>query len=216
MTLALTFRPDAEAGRAFAGQAAAVMNAAQAALAAAGARIEKEGMASIAAGGFDAAWQRALKVRVRFNGGGGDISVSHAIPYAAVFEFGAVIQGAPLLWLPLPSCPKRIGGRHPTPSAYQASIGPLRYSAGGAHPLLIGVSAAPPKGPAPIGVRRLSGPGPVKIGALRAGAKNGGYSVPMFFGVSSVTIGKKFDVLGVVERAYADLAAQFSASLEEG
>jgi hypothetical protein len=109
-----------------------------------------------------------------------------------------------------------IGGRKPTPSAYVRSIGPLNYVPGHKHPLLVGKTSQPPKGPAPSGVTRLSGPGVEKVSSLRAGAKGGGYDVPMFFGIPSVTITKKFDVLGVVERAYADLAASFSANLKEG
>jgi hypothetical protein len=201
----------------FAGQQALIANAAQQALIACGDKILTEGRASIASGGFSSAWQDALHVTIYpKKSGGGSIDVRHGIPYAMVFEQGAVINGAPLLWLPLPSCPAVIGGRKPTPSAYVQSIGQLKFVQGHTHPLLVGKTSQPPKAPAPAGTLRLSGPRVEKVSSLRAGAKSGGYDVPMFFGIPSVTITKKFDVLGVVERAYADLAASFSANLKEG
>jgi hypothetical protein len=195
----------------------AVHSAAQKALVETAERIKWEGRASIAQAGFSDKWQNALRVDVYpSKSGGGSIYVRHNIPYAMVFEHGETIQGDPLLWLPLPSCPSVIGGRHPTPSVYQQNIGKLQYVRGRNHPLLVGKTATPPKAPPPPGVIRLSGPRVEKVSALRAGAKNGGYDVPMFFGVPSVTIAKKFDVLGVVERAYADLTKSFSAHLKEG
>jgi hypothetical protein len=201
----------------FAGKQALIANAAQQALVACGDKILTEGRASIASGGFSAAWQDALHVTVYpKQSGGGSIDVRHGIPYAMVFEQGATIEGQPLLWLPLPSCPPEIGGRKATPRAYTQSIGQLQFVQGKTHPLLVGKTSQPPKEPAPAGVMRLSGPRVEKVSSLRSGAKSGGYDVPMFFGIQSVTITKKFDVLGVVERAYADLAASFSANLKEG
>lgn len=200
----------------FAGKSAEIANAAHLALKAAGDEILDKGRASIAAAGFSSAWQNALKVTVNLPKGiGGAVSVRHSIRYAMVFEQGMTIHGEPLLWLPLPSCPQTIGGHHPTPRRYQQSIGPLRYVRGRGHPLLVGKSSVPPKEPPAPGVNRLSGPRREKVASLRSGAANGGYDVPMFFGVSSVTIPKKFDVLGVVERAYANLAATFESSLTE-
>jgi hypothetical protein len=201
----------------FAGKQALIANAAQKALIEAGDKILTGGRASIASAGFSSAWQDALHVTVYpKKSGGGSIDVRHGIPYAMVFEQGAVINGAPLLWLPLPSCPSVIGGRKATPRAYTQSIGPLQFVQGKTHPLLVGKTSQSPKAPGPAGVMRLSGPRVEKVSSLRAGAKGGGYDVPMFFGVPSVTIAKKFDVLGVVERAYSDLASSFSASLKEG
>lgn len=208
-------------GAGFAGlfdrQKQAVMTAAQLALVETARAIDEGARASIAAAGFSTKWQDALSVRVNEDkAGGGAIGIRHGVPFAMIFETGGTIEGKPWLWLPLPACPKSIGGGHPTPAAYVQTIGPLKYLAAHGRPLLIGQTATPPKAPPPPGVKRLSGPRVEKVSALRAGAKVGGYAVPLFFGVEAVTIAKKFDVLGVVERAYADLARAFAAHLQEG
>lgn len=209
-------RPDAFE-KLFVGKRAAIANAAQKALAIAGRQISDGGRASIAAAGFPASWQDGLTVKVYpEKDGGGALYVNHDVPFAIVFEQGAVINGEPLLWLPLPACPAKIGGANPTPSRYQKLIGPLRYVPAKPHPLLVAKTSTPPKEPPVDGVRRLSGPRREKASALRAGAAHGGYDVPLFIGIPTVSIGKKFDVFGVVERAYADLASHFEASLKEG
>ena len=45
--------------------------------------------------------------------------------YANIFARGGTIHGKPLLWLPLPTAPRRIAGQMPTPTLYEKDIGPL-------------------------------------------------------------------------------------------
>jgi hypothetical protein len=143
------------------------------------------------------------------------VKVRHAIPFAIVFEQGATIEGDPLLWLPLPTCPPTIGGRKASPKAYEATIGPLSYVNAHGTPLLVGQTTGAVPDPA-SGARRLASARRQRLSELRDGARAGGSQVPLFVGVPTVRIGKKFDVLGVVERVYSDMAKYFAASLAEG
>lgn len=66
--------------------------------------IETAGRANIAAGGNfkSERWQQGFRAVVSFQGAGNAIiRVIHAVSYWKVFEFGAVILGKPLLWIPL-------------------------------------------------------------------------------------------------------------------
>lgn len=66
--------------------------------------IETAGRQSIASGGDfkSARWQQGFKAVVSFEStGNAKIRVTHSVSYWRVFEFGAVIQGKPLLWIPL-------------------------------------------------------------------------------------------------------------------
>lgn len=53
------------------------------------------------AGKFSSRWTNAYTVTVGEGGGSIRIRVNMGIPYWRVFEFGAVIKGKPLLWIPL-------------------------------------------------------------------------------------------------------------------
>jgi hypothetical protein len=75
---------------------------------------KRDGRASIAAGGFGPKWQNALRANVYPRGGDSIRAAAviyHKVPYAIAFEEGAIIQGKPLLWLPLPTVPIGRGGR---------------------------------------------------------------------------------------------------------
>src|SRR5262245_47206498 len=64
--------------------------------------IERRGRADIArAGNFGRRWIEGLHVDVTEGGGHIRINVVEDVPYWPVFEFGAVIHGKPLLWIPL-------------------------------------------------------------------------------------------------------------------
>jgi len=64
--------------------------------------IETRGAADIkAAGKFGSRWTEGLKVNVTEGGGNVRIDVTEAVSYWRVFEYGAVINGKPLLWIPL-------------------------------------------------------------------------------------------------------------------
>lgn len=139
--------------------------------------VQKDGRADIGAAGFPKRWQDGLKVKVFPETGislDPVVAVTHRIPFAGVFEEGATIFGKPLLWLPLPTVPRGPQGHALTPRQYAARVGPLvsLRRGRGARPLL----AAKPK-------------------------QRGGKAVPLYVGLDRVTIPKKFDITGVVQRA---------------
>jgi len=64
--------------------------------------IEELGRADIsAAGKFGSRWTEGFKATVSEGGGFMRIGLTHAVPYWSVFQYGKVIHGKPLLWIPL-------------------------------------------------------------------------------------------------------------------
>lgn len=53
------------------------------------------------AGRFGQRWTDGLHVRTEGAGGNMRMYFTHDIPWAGIFETGGVVQGSPLLWLPL-------------------------------------------------------------------------------------------------------------------
>lgn len=83
-------------------QAARVRNAARAAAFDAGEEIRRRAAADMAsAGNFGPRWQHGLNVEITEGGGNIRIAFSHNVPYFSVFQYGKVIKGKPLLWIPL-------------------------------------------------------------------------------------------------------------------
>lgn len=186
------------------------------------AQVLSEGRANIAGAGFGSKWQNALR-GTRYPRTGTSIEAAawifHRIPYAAVFETGARIPGSPLLWLPLPGVPQKIGGRRMSPRNYIALVGPLHtIRVAGKNPLL----AAYMRGKA--GSK-------VTLGKLRAGAalqrlgvrasrsdlgRAGLVSVPLFVGIPSVQLHKRFDLTGVFNHAVSQLGANYLRHIGSG
>lgn len=85
---------------------ATAMNAAMMAMANQTAQtIETRGRADISsAGRFSGRWVSGLHAKVTRGGANIRLAVSHDVSYFSVFEYGKLITGRPLLWLP-------IGGR---------------------------------------------------------------------------------------------------------
>lgn len=91
-------------------QGARVRNAARAAAFDAGEEIKRRAAADMgAAGNFGPRWQRGLNVEITEGGGNIRIAFTHNIPYFSVFQYGAVIRGRPLLWIPLSFAPDAKG-----------------------------------------------------------------------------------------------------------
>lgn len=66
------------------------------------ANIEEEGRQDIkAAGNFGSRWTEGWQARDTEGGGHIRIRVTMAVPYWTVFQTGKVIEGRPLLWIPL-------------------------------------------------------------------------------------------------------------------
>lgn len=159
--------------------------------------FEREARQNIAQAGFSRRWQRGYRVRKLPKGRKPAIDVAalgrHSIFYANIFERGGVIHGKPLLWLPLPTTPKKIGREKISPRVYAARIGPLQY-----------VSRP---GKAPLLLAKKGGRGKTTLASLRRGAAGGAsVSVPLFVGLKQVTIPSKFDISSVAERVAATLS----------
>lgn len=174
--------------------------------------IKTAGRANIASAGFSKKWQNAFRVNVYPSK---TISLHpaalayHKIPYAGIFESGGTISGSPLLWLPLPNVPTKIGGAHMTPANYVRMIGPLHtiYRPGRV-PLLAGYI---------IGGRGAG----ITISKLKAGARGargggGGVrliSVPLFFGLNKVTLAKRFNLQPIFQQAVSQLPGYYQKNL---
>jgi hypothetical protein len=173
-----------------------IAKAATAAVREAGEIAKRNGRASIAAAGFSRKWQNALRVNIYPPQGDSmrpAAFIFHKIRYAGVFEEGAVIGGKPLLWLPLPTVPLR-RGRPMTPSQYARTVGPLvTIERPGRPPLLF---------PKPRAGRRG------RRAAVDAERK------PLYVGLSTVAIAKRFDIKGAAQKAAAQLPSLYAKHLK--
>lgn len=197
---------------------AAVAKAATAAVTDAGNIALREARADMAAAGFSRKWQSALKLDV-FPKGRDSLDAAAVlrskISYAGIFEEGGQIAGDPLLWLPIEkNLPLRLGAHRWTPSLYAQAFGPsLRTIRRGGNqpPLLGGLVSVGQFGGALAQPTR----GKKRRDALaRANfAKARKVFVPLFVGISTVNIAKRFHFREIVERAVAQLGALFEKHL---
>jgi hypothetical protein len=93
------------------------------------------------AGRFGSRWTQGFTGKVTEGGGNVKVSFSEVVPYWRVFEFGAVIHGRPLLWIPLSFAKDAQGIRA---RDYPGKLFRVDRKAGGA-PLLLGGNPATPK-----------------------------------------------------------------------
>lgn len=63
------------------------------------------------AGNFGSRWTEGFKATVTEGGGNIRIAVTEDVPYWRVFQYGAVIQGKPLLWIPIAADAQGISAR---------------------------------------------------------------------------------------------------------
>lgn len=156
---------------------------------------KRNGRASIAASGLSRKWQNALRVNIyppQADSMRPAAFIYHKIRYAGVFEDGAVIGGQPLLWLPLPGVPIR-RGRPMTAAQYARSVGPL------------------------VSVQRPGRP-PLLYAKPRAGRRGrraaaGAERKPLYVGLTSVAIAKRFDIKGAAQKAAAQLPQLYAKNL---
>src|ERR1700687_3845644 len=189
---------------------APMARASSAAIRDAGDLVKREGRGAIASAGFAQNWQTARSVNIpppKTPSVDAAAWIFHKIPYAGVFEHGATIPGSPLLWIPLSGTPAKIGSQRMTPRNYIASIGPLQIvRPPGRAPLLVGFIQG--------GVR---GTGKITVAKLRRGTRAqrlpgkhpGLVSVPIFVGVETVTLHKRFDLVPIFERARQGLGQSY-------
>lgn len=184
----------------------------------AGQQLKTRGRARIAAAGFSSRWQNAFRVNVyprRGNSIDAAMFAYHKIPYAGVFERGAIIgaKGGRYLWLPLPNAPKRIGGRHLTPRLFIDLIGPLHFvNVPGKAPMLAAYMTSSAAAASGITVRKL------KTGFKRL-STNGilsVVSVPIFYGINTVTIGAKFELGELFTQTQRDVRQYYVQNIKTG
>jgi hypothetical protein len=112
----------------------------------------KQGRANIASAGFPARWQAALKSKFYANKDTGNpaVLIFDTIPFAEVFERGAVIKGHPLLWLPLD---RNLPAGIRSPRQYGGKL--VSVNVAGKPPLLFD-AAKRELGPLFVGVRQVN------------------------------------------------------------
>lgn len=127
-------------------------------------------------GNFGSSWTGGLHVTVEGGAiGNYRIAMTHDIPFAGIFETGGVIEGKPLLWIPLSGTDA---------AGIKASAFGNLFSA---------------KYP------RKSGP-PLLFSSDD--------KQPRYFGISSVTIPKKWDLKGDAETVMGNFRAIFSEAMK--
>jgi hypothetical protein len=171
----------------------------------------RKGRESIAAAGFSSKFQRTLRAINRPASGyvlNPSVYIHTTINYADIFETGKTITGSPFLWLPLPAVPPYQGRPHMTPSQYVRIVGPL-------------VTMRRPGGLPMLGAVVEQGGKPTR-GRLRKTFLKTAFgekrrptvTIPLFVGVPSVSIPKKFDVKGAVQDSFDDLDKFYAEHLE--
>lgn len=176
------------------------------------------GRRAIGAAGFTANVQRTLRAINKPKQGfvlNPSVYIHSTVNYLDVFETGKTITGHPWLWLPLPNVPPNpgsgtkfgglIGRPHMTPRQYVAKVGPLVTMHRPGKPPMLG--AVVETGGRPTRRRLRSTFLKQRFGESTRRT----IVVPMFVGVSSITIGKKFDVT----QAIASVAPELSAAYKE-
>lgn len=198
-------------------------DAAAAAMADTVAQVKRDGRANIASAGFGPRWQNTLRVNV-YPAKQRTVDVAayvyHKIPYAGVFETGATIPGSPFLWLPLPAAPKKAGRRRVTAANYREVIGaPLfRINRPGKAPLLAAMvpAAVAARGRSPTAAQLRAGRRAQARGAFsRRRRSNPTVALPLYVGIRSVRIPKKFDLASVFERGANTLQTAYARYLGE-
>jgi hypothetical protein len=174
-----------------------------------GANLLKTGVRNnIRAAGFTARWSNAWRVLI-FPKQKSDKAISgalfafHKIDYAGVFEEGATIRARRgLLWLPLNTVPK--GVKSP-----RDLNGVKLISMKGAKEPLLGAEVRLAKNADPT--KQLSRS---KLRRGTAGKRGTVHAVPLFHGVSSVVIRKKFNIIGTARRVAESLPGRYLANLK--
>lgn len=173
------------------------------------------GRRAIASAGFSVRWQNALRSRIwvndadRVGGTAGQVSLQSS--YGGIFDKGGDITGKPTVWLPILDNLPRSTTKW-TPSAFNAQIGKLSFvPAGNGHgPMLVGKVA--------IGKAGKTKSAPLRGNSARAArsrtnffVRSAAKTLPMFVGLESVHIGKKFDIeaaADVAMKQYPDIFAK--------
>lgn len=202
---------EALAGRyaeAIAKMAEPIAKASTAAVTEAGDIVKRDVRAAMGAAGFSSRVQNTFRAQVYPKSGPSIKAAVHffskwAEPFA-LFERGGPVSGSPLLWLPLKNVPLGTGKKPLTPRQYIDRIGPLvsaRTKSG--RPMLLGKITR-------SRIVRIT----EKSARLRKGGALGKVNVPLFIGVPTVTIGRKFDATSIVRRTRDEIGKLFAKNLK--
>lgn len=165
--------------------------------------------------GFPSRWANSVGARFKPSAGqapsiDAKVTIASSINFLGVFENGATIGGKPLLWLPLPDIPQKVGGQAMRPALFKAKFGPLRSARHSPIPLLLGQIAVGSGGLTPT----------TKKTAYRfkraATAKQTAW-VPVFVGITQVQLKKRLqyleilkDAQSLIQQRYDYYVAQFT------
>lgn len=195
-----------------------VAEAATKAVRTAGDATKRAGRLDIAAAGFGSKWQNTLRVNY-FPKSGASIDaaafVFHKIPYSVVFEEGATIRGKPLLWVPLKTTPTKGIGRGKTTPKMLAGKGLKLFTIkrAGKPPLL--AADIPAFNPRARRKERLT---LSKVRSAILGKKSSQgkavRAVPLFVGISTVHIRKKFHITQIAGGQRDALGGYYVANLK--
>lgn len=171
--------------------------------------IQDPGRAQMASAGLTRRFQTGFRVAVtpRQFSMRPVIRGTHRIGFINIFERGGTIAGNPYLWLPLPTAPKRIGGKRTTAAAYVREIGKLvSINRPGKPPLLAGQALRRPGGAVSLAALRT--------GARRAAAGRRTVLVPLFVGVRRAHIRKRLNISPLYERVRLQLGELYLRAFE--
>lgn len=178
--------------------------------------VKKNGRANIASAGFSVKWQNALRITVYPERGvttSPSVYITHNIRYARIFETGGTISGkGGLLWLPL----KNIQGQYTGIAARRGSYRLTPWRIGDAlsrnvlFPIkgtkLLGIKIYVPQSQASSPVSPVTKDVLAKAIRTKANKRRKPQpgkvlkTVPVFHGVSSVTIRKRFNLFAGFRR----------------
>lgn len=160
----------------------------------------------------------------------------HSYNIANVFERGANVAGKPLLWVPLATAPNSVRGKPTTPARLISAGVRLHRIDRGGKPLLIGSILRPSRGQkkrtlVKLARGRFVQSGQVTVAQLlnaqrnirrtqvrRAFGVSGGLqtvSIPLFVGLRSVEIKKKFNISAIYELGRSQLPDLYNARLAQ-
>jgi hypothetical protein len=139
----------------------------------------------------------------------------HRFGYFNIFERGGTIPGKPLIWIPLPTAPAKIGGKRITPKLFVDQVGPLvSINRPGKPPLLAGQALRA------VSAGRRATVGQLKTGARRTAARRAGgrgrraLIVPLFVGIPQAKIRKRLSISPIYDRVRARLGEIYLKQFE--
>lgn len=206
------------------------------------AQVQSKARAEIAGAGFKGKWVTGFKTYIfpRVPGPNDVTELTmrgfHSYNIANVFERGANAAGKPLLWIPLATAPNSVNGKATTPARLIAAGVRLHKITRGGKNILVGNIIRPSarskkRTLVKLARGRFVQSGKVTLAQLLNAQRNirrtqvrrafgvaGGYqtvSIPLFVGVSSVEIRRKFNISAIYEQGRDDLPELYNARLAQ-